>query len=219
MGNLAYLAGANLARWEIWDGMRAVDYLLTRPDVDGERNNITGKSGGGFQTALIAALDPRIKVAVPSCFISALPMRVANRIFVDPDSDPEQDLAGMTSNGVDHSGLLLLMYPRPVMVASAVLDFFPIEGARKSFREAQRLYERFDHADRIAMTEGYHGHEFSDENQEAALDFLDHFNGLPVRHGLAIPKELPDKDLLCTRSGQIMVDRRDTPSHEETLRT
>ncbi len=52
MGNLAYLAGANLARWEIWDGIRAVDYLLTRPEVDAERISITGTSGGGFQTAL-----------------------------------------------------------------------------------------------------------------------------------------------------------------------
>jgi pimeloyl-ACP methyl ester carboxylesterase len=218
LGNLAYLAGANLARWEVWDGMRAVDYLLTRADVDQERISITGTSGGGTQTALIAALDRRIKAAVPSCYISSLPMRIGNRIFADPDSDPEQDLAGMISNGVDHSGLLLLMYPRPVMVASAILDFFPIEGARKSFREAQRLYERFDHADRIAMTEGYHGHQFSDENQEAALDFLDHFNGMPVRHGLATPKELPDKDLLCTRSGQIMVDRSDTRSLMEIIR-
>src|SRR2546421_10595946 len=66
MGNLAYLAGANLARWEIWDGIRAVDYLLTRPEVDGERISITGTSGGGTQTALIAALDQRIKVAAPS---------------------------------------------------------------------------------------------------------------------------------------------------------
>jgi len=75
MGNLAYLAGANLARWEVWDGMRAVDYLLTRPDVDGERINITGTSGGGTQTALIGALDERIKVIIPSCYITALPMR------------------------------------------------------------------------------------------------------------------------------------------------
>jgi hypothetical protein len=124
----------------------------------------------------------------------------------------------MISNGVDHSGLLLLMYPRPVMVASAVLDFFPIEGARKSFREAQRLYERLDHPERIAMTEGYHGHQFSDENQEAALDFLDRFNGIPVRHGLAAPRELPDKDLLCTHSGQIMVDRSDARSLVEIVR-
>ena len=56
LGNLAYLAGTNLARWEIWDGIRAVDYLLTRPDVDPDRINITGTSGGGFQTTLIAAL-------------------------------------------------------------------------------------------------------------------------------------------------------------------
>src|SRR5207244_12692590 len=63
MGNMAYLVGANLARWEIWDGIRAVDYLLTRPEVDRRRINITGTSGGGFQTAQIAALDARIKVA------------------------------------------------------------------------------------------------------------------------------------------------------------
>jgi Acetyl xylan esterase (AXE1) len=212
MGNLAYLAGANLARWEIWDGIRAVDYLLTRPEVDGERISITGTSGGGFQAALIAALDERIKVAVPSCYISALPMRIYNRIFADPDSDPEQDLFGMISNGVDHPGLLLLMYPRPVLVAAAVLDFLPIEGTRKTVREVRRLYERFEHRDRIALVEGYHAHQFSSENQEAALDFLDHFNQMPVRHGLPPVKELTDKALQCTRTGQVVLDHSDARS-------
>jgi dienelactone hydrolase len=88
--NMAYLAGTNLARWEIWDGIRAVDYLLTRPDVDAERINITGTSGGGFQAAHIAALDRRIKVAMPSCFITALPMRIYNRIFKDPTVIPNR---------------------------------------------------------------------------------------------------------------------------------
>ena len=212
MGNLAYLAGANLARWEIWDGIRAVDYLLTRPEVDGDRISITGTSGGGFQATLIAALDERIKAAVPSCYISALPMRISNRIFADPDSDPEQDLFGMISNGVDHPGLLLLMYPRPVLVAAAVLDFFPIEGTRKTVREVRRLYERFDHGDRIALVEGYHAHQFSSENQEAALDFLDHFNQMPVRHGLPPVKELTDKALQCTRTGQVLLDYSDARS-------
>jgi pimeloyl-ACP methyl ester carboxylesterase len=218
LGNLAYLAGANLARWEVWDGMRAVDYLLTRPDVDAERISITGTSGGGTQTALIAALDPRIKAAVPSCYISSLPMRMANRIFADPDSDPEQDLYGMVSGGVDHVGLLMLMYPRPMMVASAVLDFFPIEGARKTFREAQAFYEKFGHGDRIAMVEGYHKHEYSAENQEAALDFLDRFNKMPMRSGLARPNELPDRELLCTASGQVMVDKKDARSLLDVVR-
>jgi pimeloyl-ACP methyl ester carboxylesterase len=212
MGNLAYLAGANLARWEIWDGMRAVDYLLTRSDVDAERISITGTSGGGTQTTLIAALDPRIKVVAPSCYITSMPMRMANRIFFDPDSDPEQDLFGTLSKNVGYTGLLLLMYPRPAIIASAVLDFYPIEGARKSFRETQRVYERLHHADRIAMTEGYHGHQYGDDNQEASLDFLDRFNGMPLRRGLLTAKELPDKDLLCTQSGQVMLDEKDARS-------
>jgi hypothetical protein len=212
MGNLAYLAGANLARWEVWDGMRAVDYLLTRSDVDPDRISITGTSGGGTQTTLIAALDPRIKALAPSCYITSMPMRMGNRIFSDPDSDPEQDLFGMLSNNAGYTGLLLLMYPRPVMIASAVLDFYPIEGARKSFRETQRVYERLHHADRIAMAEGYHGHQYSDENQEAALNFLDRFNRMPLRRGLLAAKELPDKDLLCTQSGQIMLDEKDARS-------
>ena len=127
----------------------------------------------------IAALEPRIKVAAISCYITSLPMRIHNRIFKDPDSDPEQDLYGMMSNGVDNAGLMLLMYPRPVFIAAATLDFFPIEGTHKAFQEVSKLYSRFGHLDRIAMAEGYHGHQYSDENQKAAFEFLDHFNRLP----------------------------------------
>ena len=218
LGNLAYLAGTNLARWEIWDGMRALDYLLTRPEVDPERINITGTSGGGFQTAHIAALDRRIKVAVPSCYITALPMRVYNRIFKDPDSDPEQDLYGMISNRVDHAGLLLMMYPRPVFVAAAVLDFFPIEGTHKTVREVTQLYSKFHHADRIRMAEGYHDHQYSPENQEAAMDFLDHFNGVSARRGLPPVRELDEKTLQCTRTGQVMLDSENARSLMDVIR-
>jgi len=218
LGNLAYLAGTNLARWEIWDGLRAFDYLLTRPEVDPERVNITGTSGGGFQAMHIAALEPRIKIAAVSCYITSLPMRIHNRIFKDPDSDPEQDLYGMLSNGVDHAGLLLLMYPRPVFIAAATLDFFPIEGTHKTFEEVSRLYRRFGHADRIAMAEGYHGHQYSDENQEAAFEFLDHFNRLPRRHALASAKDLDETTIQCTRTGQVMLEFEDARSLMDLIR-
>jgi hypothetical protein len=218
LGNLAYLAGTNLARWEIWDGIRALDYLLTRPEVDRERINITGSSGGGFQAAHIAALDRRIKVAAPSCYFTSLPMRVYNRIFKDPDSDPEQDLYGMISNGVDHPGLLLLMYPRPVFLSAAVLDFFPIEGTHKTVREVSTLYTRFGHADRISMREGYHDHQYSVENQEAAIAFLDHFNGIRVGTVSSPVKELDDKSLQCTRTGQLMLDYENARSLMDVIR-
>ena len=203
MGNLAYLAGANLARWEVWDGMRAVDYLLTRADVDSHRISITGTSGGGFQAALLGALDERIRVVIPSCYITSLPMRVANRFFVDPDSDPEQDLYGFISKGVDHAGLLLMMYPRPVMIAAVSLDFFPIQGTYKSYSEVKTFYERFGYGDRIGISESYSTHQYSLKNQERALEFLDRFNQMPVRHGLPPVKTFKDAELLATKSGQV----------------
>jgi hypothetical protein len=124
----------------------------------------------------------------------------------------------MISNGVDHAGLLLLVYPRPVFVAAATLDFFPIEGTHRTFREVSRLYSRFGHADRIAMAEGYHGHQYSDANQEAAFEFLDHFNQLPERHALDPAKDLDEKAVQCTHSGQVMLDFDDARSLMDLIR-
>ena len=218
LGNLAYLAGANLARWQIWDGIRAVDYLLTRSDVDPNRLSITGTSGGGLQATYIGALDERIKVVMPSCYISAQPMRAYNRIFADPDSDPEQDLEGMISEGVDHPGLLLLMYPRPIFIAAAVLDFFPIEGTRKTFREISDLYNRFQLKDRVDMVEGYHRHQFSIENQEAAINFLDRFNSMPRNDTFPVVKDLDKEALLCTKSGQVLLEYPDAKNLTDLIK-
>src|SRR5207302_9180303 len=84
--------------------------------------------------------------------------------------------------------------------------------------EVRDLYERFHHGDRMALAEGYHAHQFSPENQQAALAFLDHFNGMPVRHGLPPVKPLEDKELLCTRTGQLMLDFSDARSLIEVIR-
>jgi hypothetical protein len=206
LGNFATIAGTSLVRYMVWDGMRAVDYLLTRDDVDGSRLAVTGTSGGGFQALYLGALDARIAVVLPSCFPTALPMRMANRIFEDPDSDPEQDPPGLVSEGVDHPGLLLLAYPRPLHVSAAVLDFFPIEGARRSMREVAAFYRRFGHGDRIALSEGYHKHQYSAENQARAFAFLDRAFGRPVRAGLGDAKALPAEALWCTSTGQVRED-------------
>jgi hypothetical protein len=206
LGNLALLAGTTLNRFEVWDGMRAVDYLLTRPDVDPKRLSITGTSGGGFQSTWIGALDTRIGVLAPSCYVTALPMRMANRIFEDPDTDPEQDPYRLVSAGIDHPGLLLLAYPRPVIVSAAVKDFVPIEGTRMTVREIGALYAAFEVPDRFALTEGYHDHRFSDGNQAAAFAFLDRFNGIPSGAGLASIQALEPEALRCTATGQVRMD-------------
>jgi hypothetical protein len=190
----------------VWDGIRALDYLLTRPEVDGARLAVTGTSGGGFQSLYLAALDERIGVAAPSCFVTSLPMRMANRIFEDPDSDPEQDPYRLVSAEVDHAGLLLLSYPRPFVVAAAVNDFFPIEGARKTFREVAALYAAGGKGDRVSLAEGVHRHTFSPENRRAAFAVFDRVNGLPERHDLAEVRILEPAALRVTPSGQVRED-------------
>jgi dienelactone hydrolase len=206
LGNFATIAGTSLVRYMVWDAVRAVDYLLTRDDVDGGRLAVTGTSGGGFQALYLGALDARIAAVLPSCFPTALPMRMANRIFEDPDSDPEQDPPGLVSEGIDHPGLLLLAYPRPLHVSAAVLDFFPIEGARKSMREVAAFYRRFGHGDRIALSEGYHKHQYSAENQAQAFAFLDRVFGRPIHVGLGDAKTLAPEALRCTPTGQVRED-------------
>ena len=219
LGNLAYLAGTNLARWEVWDGMRALDYLLTRPEVDPARVSITGTSGGGFQAAIIGALDTRINAVAPSCYITALPMRVANRIFKDPDSDPEQDPYRMIADGDRSRGAAAARCirgrcsSRPPCSTS-----FRSRARGQTFREIAAIYRRFGHADRIAMTEGYHEHEFSVENQRDALAFLDRFNDMPAGRPLPDVQPLTDAQLLCTRSGQVMIDQPEARSLLDEIR-
>jgi len=203
LGNFATIAGTSLLRYMVWDGMRAVDYLLSRDDVDGSHLAITGTSGGGTQSTWIGALDTRIGAVLPSCFPTALPMRMANRIFEDPDSDPEQDPPGLVGLGIDHAGLLLLAYPRALHVSAAVLDFFPIEGTRKAMREVASLYRRFGHGDHIALSEGYHKHQYSAENQARAFAFLDRVFGRPAYTGHDEVKTLPAESLWCTVHGQV----------------
>src|SRR5947208_1261619 len=73
LGNPLYLLGTSLARYRIVDGMRGLDYLAARPEVDPRRLGCVGNSGGGPLTAYIAALDPRVLAAVPCCYITTLP--------------------------------------------------------------------------------------------------------------------------------------------------
>src|SRR5262249_27715781 len=141
--------------------MRGLDYLASLPEVDGKRLGCVGNSGGGTLTAYIAALDPRVRVAVPGCYITTLPRRMGNRIQRDPDSDPEQDIFGFVREGIDHAGLLALRAPRPTLIAAARLDFFPIEGARESFTEARKLFEAAGAADQVALAEADQKHGLS----------------------------------------------------------
>lgn len=181
LGNPLYLLGSSLARYRIWDGLRGIDYLASRPEVDATRIGCVGNSGGGTLTAYIAALDRRVAAAAICCYITTLPRRMGNRIQKDPASDPEQDIDRFVREGIDHAGLLALCAPRPTLVGSARLDFFPIEGARESFGEAKRLYEAAGVGDRIAQVEAAEKHGLTLPLRQAVYAWFERW--LAGRHG------------------------------------
>jgi hypothetical protein len=104
------------------------------------------------------------------------------------------------------------------LVVAAVLDFFPIEGTHKTLREIADIYRRFGHADRIALAEGYHEHQYSVENQGKAIQFLNHFNNLAPSKELPAVKELDVSAVQSTRSGQVVTDFDDDKSLMDEIR-
>ncbi len=96
-GALNILTGETFSKYHIWDARRALDYLVSRPEVDPERIGATGCSGGGTITTYISALDHRIRVAAPACYMNSFRVSSADR------GDAEQSLPGFLASGLDQT--------------------------------------------------------------------------------------------------------------------
>ncbi|MCW5979807.1 MAG: acetylxylan esterase [Bryobacteraceae bacterium] len=200
IGLQCLLAGDNLARYTIWDGMRALDYLLSRPEVDPKRIACAGNSGGGTHTAYLSALDDRIQVAAPSCYITSW-WRLLNTIG---PQDAEQNLPPWLADGLDHPDFLLAFAPKPYLVLSAIRDFFSISGARESYREARAVYEKIGAAERIRMVDADDGHGYSKPRRMAAYQWFARW--LKGAEDNEPEPEIPlssVEELNCTDSGQL----------------
>ena len=136
------LIGDAVARYFLWDGIRAVDYLLSRIEVDPNRIGAFGCSGGGMMTALLGALDPRIKAIGTACYITSFDTLLPS---IGPQ-DAEQSIPNFIASGLDFPDWVELAAPRPYAVISTASDMFPWAGAHASLTEARRFYSLFDPA-------------------------------------------------------------------------
>ena len=130
LGARGWLVGWNFARFRIWDAIRAVDYVLTRKEIDGRRLGVMGTSGGGTMSAYMQAWDDRITVAFPNCFISSI-----RAVFGERGChDAEQFFFGQLQKGVNHAAILALGQPRVrLATGSRWRDYFPHQGAVDTF--------------------------------------------------------------------------------------
>ena len=165
-----YTRGYSPAGLEVWNAIRALDYLETRAEIDSDRFAMSGRSGGAAMTWFTAAVEPRIKVAIPimgiSTYAASVP-RNTQRLHCDcmfPVNFHKHDLL--------HLGALIA--PRPLLTAHGRTDaLFPVEGYEEFEAAIAVLYESYDVATTFRNTVVESGHEDSDFLRAEAVRWLD----------------------------------------------
>ncbi|EDY20623.1 hypothetical protein CfE428DRAFT_1820 [Chthoniobacter flavus Ellin428] len=198
-GNQQFLVGEFFGAWRSWDGIRALDYLLTRPEVDGSQVGVTGNSGGGTMTTWLCGVESRWKMAAPSCFVTTFLHNLENELPADTEQCPPRALA----LGLDHSDFIAAMAPKPVELLTQEKDFFDTRGTQEAYTRLQQLYRLLGAEENIGLFRGPTYHGYSPENREAMYRWFNHVTKISdarTEPALTIEK---DETLWCTPHGQV----------------
>jgi dienelactone hydrolase len=188
-------AGYTPAGVECWNGVRGIDYLLTRPEVDAQRIGVTGISGGGAATFWIAAADERVKVAVPVSGMSDLESYVKNKVI-----NGHCDCMFLYNTYQwEWTTIAALVAPRPMLFANSDDDkIFPMDANRRIITKLRQLYTVYRKADLVDEYVSKGGHAYRPDLRVAVFKFLNkHLKGdttTPVEDCEQY-KEIPGKEL------------------------
>lgn len=209
-GAQAFLAGISVAKYFVWDGIRAIDYVVSRPEVDPERIGIMGRSGGGTQSAYIAAVDDRIKAAAPECYITTFERLLQS---IGPQ-DAEQNLPGGIAAGIDLPDFLIARAPKPTIMVTTTRDFFSIQGAREARDQVARAFQAFQEADAFSMVEDDAPHQSTPRNRESVYRFFQRWLELPGSPEDRVVSYLTGDELRVTSTGQVLTSVGGRSLHE-----
>lgn len=200
-GSTLWPIGQTLLGMQVYDNRRAVDYLLTRREVDGDRIGITGASGGGNQTMYAGALDERLKAVVPVCSVGTYQAYLRAACCVC------EVLPGAL-RFTEEGDVLGLVAPRALMVINASRDavqFSPAE-AEKSVACARQIYKTYGAEDHLGHRVFESAHDYNQPMREAMYGWMTQWlkhegEGKPIPE----PKHEVEKpeDLSCFQSGSV----------------
>jgi cephalosporin-C deacetylase-like acetyl esterase len=200
LGMQCLLTGSHVAQYTIWDGIRALDYLLSRPEVDAKRVGCTGNSGGGTHTAYISGLDDRVQVAAPSCYITSWRRMLES---IGPQ-DAEQVFPFWLKDGFDYADFIYASGGKPFLILAAIRDFFPIGGARATYEEVRQTYGKLGLAGHIAIFEADDGHGYTKPRRERANRWFSRWLEDQENTDPETPVQLlSEQELQCTQTGQV----------------
>lgn len=154
------LWGLNLMGLQLWNSIRAIDFLQSLPDVDPDRIGCTGASGGGTQTFMVTAVDDRIKVSAPVCMVSAY---MQGGCLCENAPGLRQDLM--------NTEIAALTAPRPLLLVSATGDWTK-NTPKEEYPDAQTIYKLYGVEDRIKSVQVDAGHNYNLASREAVYTFF-----------------------------------------------
>lgn len=199
-GPQAFITGSSMARYMVWDGMRAVDYLLSRPEVDPNRIGMTGRSGGGTQTAFIGAIDDRILATAPECYITNFTRLL--QALGPPDA--EQNLPNIIGSGFDEPDFLIARAPKPTLMITTLNDYFNQQGSRDTHAEVSRIYKSYGKPENFGMVEDIAPHASTRKNREAMYSFFQKTLSNPGIAKDDSVEYLTDAEMRVTETGQLL---------------
>lgn len=200
VGAGSILLGESVAAFFVWDGIRAIDYLVSRDDIDPTRIGCTGTSGGGTQTSYLMSIDPRITCAVVCCYLTSFERLIATA----GPQDAEQHFHNQIGCGLNHAEFAIMQAPRPLLFGTATRDFFDIEGSWDTFRQAKRIYSRLDVAERVDIAEADLEHNFARELREPMARWMRRWLcGIDEAIEEADARVASDEAMHCTLKGQV----------------
>jgi dienelactone hydrolase len=159
---------------ECWNGIRAIDYLVTRPDVDAERIAVTGISGGGASTFWIAAADERVRCAVPVSGMSDLESYVSHKV-INGHCDC---MFLINSYGWEWTTIAALVAPRPLLFCNSDNDpIFPMDGNRRIIGRLRQLYKMYGKPELVEDYVSHGGHDYRPDLRVAIFQWINkHLN-------------------------------------------
>ena len=180
-GHRAELVGWSTAQFRIWDGIRALDVLCARSDVNSKQLAVTGHSGGGTVSSYLMAIDKRVTAAAPSGFVAS----VRSTNWDLGASDAEQQFYGQLTYGMNHLALFMLAADRCAALHLAThADFFPFIGVWETADRAAKAYKALDREGMFQLIDASGPHLWAESSKQAEfLWFRRHMKGEDVWKG------------------------------------
>jgi cephalosporin-C deacetylase-like acetyl esterase len=159
--------GLPLSGLQVYENMRAVDYLRTRPEVDGERIGITGASGGGNQTMYAGGWDDRVQAVVPVCSVGNYQAYLGAACCMC-------EVVPGALTFTEEWGVLGLTAPRALMVVNATKDArqFSVEEAKKSLALVEPIFKRYDRTANLRHAIFESPHDYNQAMREAMYGWM-----------------------------------------------